>query len=206
MTTTHWYQLPDHQTAHVFSNGVRIHGEEFEVACNAERTLVEVKQAVEGGGVLLARTIHEAMVLVTNLLRQKVAEVDMEHVAVLIRTPLTVLAADTPPRIVTDECGKCAGCQAGVECLERMWVVDADGKPMTLPGTVGYAAFAIVAIVGSPEPLTPPSDAEVVSVDAEPFWMTIPELDVERVRSLCSWKGREARYEIVDMLMPRRAS
>ena len=204
MTTTHWYQLAPYQTAAALCNGERIYGQEFEVAFRSEHRLLEAIQAVEGGGVFLARSIHKAMDAVTTQLRQKVAEIEQEHVAVLIRQPLTVMVADMPPRVVTDDCRRCAGCQNSGECTERVWVLDEDGKPLTLPGSLGYMAFAIVALIGSKEPLSMPPDTEVVSIDAEPPWMTLPDLDVERVRGY-PWKDLHARVQLADMLVPKVA-
>lgn len=202
MTTTHWYQLVPHQTAAALCDGKHLYGHEFEVASHCEHQLLEVNQAVEGGGVFLARSLHEAMTCVTALLRQKVAEVEQEHVAVLIRLPLTVMVADMPPRVATDDCRRCAGCQTGGDCTERVWVLDEDGKPLTLPGTLGYRVFAIVALIGSQEPITMPPDTEVISIDAEPPWMNIPDLDVKRVREH-PWRSLHGRLQLADMLMPK---
>ena len=204
MTTTHWHQLADHQTAHVLCNGLRVHGVEFEVSAYAERTLVEIKSAGENGILLLAHSAHDAMVEVTAELRKKVAEVakESEYVAVLIRTPLTVLPADVPPRLATYVCLTCAGCQEGGDCLAPVWVADEDGNPMTLPGTMGYCAYTIAAIIGAPEPITLPDAMETFT--EEPWWMIIPDFDEAKVRSLplSVW---ENRFRLMDLLMPTRS-
>lgn len=199
MTTT-YYNLASYQNAVVIHKGERIPLTEIEVSCGTSCTLAELRQR---GPVLLASLARDAMVGAMDALRAEMKHIDhCEHIAVLIRLPLTVHSCDVPARLLTTPCNDCEACKNGDRCESPFMVMDEEGKPKVLPGTVGHYAYALVAFIGSDEPLTCP-DAEVVSVDKEPWWMDIPDIN-EKALMEFPWQSPNGRMMLVDSLMPVR--
>jgi hypothetical protein len=197
MTTT-WYQLEPSLPSGVRVRDVWLTAHDFQISRHAS---VE-RSCQDGWQLTLARLVHEAMVETVQALRDKVAAWTSEHVSVLVRNPLTVLAADSPQRRASVPCGVCLGCTDLEVCEDPSYVLDAEGKPVMLPSSTGYFVFVTAAVVATTAPATHP-DAEVVAVDEEPWWMRVPDLDEEAVLRL-PWRNSVDRYRLVDALMPVR--
>lgn len=187
MATT-FYALPDHRLPRLWIDGAPLTLEEFEVSGHGSLLLQEV-MSLDEPDVAFARAIHEAIGVAISTLREKVAEAqkEREHVAVLVRTPLTVFVSDSPPRIVTEP--KDPDDPDG----EHVWVRGSDGEPVTMPGEVGYYAFAVVSVAASDTPVE--CDFPVICVDEEPSWMALPDLDEDLVRA-ASVNVRSARGRV----------
>jgi len=170
MSTVLWVHLTENQAPPAVreQGGVDLYAPLFQVQSRVALYLDELVRDRAQNTVKLARAVHEAAVKVTELLRQKIAEVEQPFVVCVVRSPLEVFACDDVGGPRTD--------------------IDADDKPVVYdsgPPTVGYAAFALLSLTGTAtRPEVRIGSKRLPVSEGEPSWMTIPDLDADRVANL----------------------